>query len=222
MRTFWILSCIWLGCYLAIAPLPSASKLPNPKVLMSKFRRHKRIQITFAEKLQFIYCLKIQLLSGATQVAALQFALSRINEALLLETRKSISLQSEIYTAMKRDAVVFEFQALADFALLMQSSARSGASISQPLSNLAVTMIRNRTQEQLLTTELASTKATVLVLAGLPIIGSGLAMMLGSQSINWLFTTGLGRGVLIAGLALELLGWSWVQRLLATALRDPK
>lgn len=188
---------------------------------MTKFHRHKKIQITFAEKLQFIYCIKIQLLSGATQIAALQFALSRINEALLAETRKSILLRSEIYTAMKRDAVVFEFQALADFALLMQASARSGASISQPLSNLAATMIRNRTQEQLLTTELASTKATVLVLAGLPIIGSGLAMMLDSQSINWLFTTGLGRGALFAGLALELLGWSWVQRLLATALRDP-
>jgi Flp pilus assembly protein TadB len=122
---------------------------------------------------------------------------------------------------MKNDAVEFEFRALADYALLMQASARSGASISQPLSNLASTMIRNRTQEQLLTTELASTKATILVLAGLPIIGSGLAMMLGSQSINWLFTTGVGRSFLLIGIALELLGWAWVQRLLATALRDP-
>lgn len=177
--------------------------------------------MNFDEQLQFIYCIKTQLVSGATQITALQFALSRISEALLPETRKSISLRSEIYAAMKRDAVVFEFRALGDYALLMQASARSGASISQPLSNLASAMIRNRTQEQLLTAELASTKATILVLAGLPIIGSGLAMMLGSQSITWLFTTGLGRGCLLAGLALELLGWLWVQRLLGTALRDP-
>jgi len=177
--------------------------------------------MNFDEKLQFIYCIKIQLLAGSTQIAALQFALSRINDSFLPETRKSILLRSEIFTAMKNDAVEFEFRALADYALLMQASANSGASISQPLSNLASTMIRNRTQEQLLATELASTKATILVLAGLPIIGSGLAMMLGSQSINWLFTTGVGRGCLLIGIALELLGWTWVQRLLATALRDP-
>jgi Flp pilus assembly protein TadB len=221
MKTFLVATCVWLACYLAMAPLPGAFELPKFKLVKTKFRKRKKMQMNFDEKLQFIYCIKIQLLAGSTQIAALQFALSRINDSFLPETRKSISLRSEIFTAMKNDAVEFEFWALADYALLMQASARSGASISQPLSNLASTMIRNRTQEQLLTTELASTKATVLLLAGLPIIGSGLAMMLGSQSINWLITTGLGRGALFTGLALELLGWVWVQRLLANALRDP-
>lgn len=221
MKTFWTATCVWLACYLAMAPLPGAIELPKFKLITTKFRKHKKMQMNFDEKLQFIYSIKIQLLSGATQIAALQFALSRINDSFLPETRKSISLQSEIYTAMKHDSAEFEFRALGDYALLMQASAKSGASISQPLSNLASTMIRNRAQEQLLTTELASTKATILVLAGLPIIGSGLAMMLGTQSINWLFTTGLGRACLLIGVALELLGWAWVQRLLATALRDP-
>jgi len=221
MKTFWVATCVWLACYLAMAPLPGAFELPKYKFVTAKFRQRKKMQMNFDEKLQFIYCIKIQLLAGSTQIAALQFALSRINNSFLPETRKSISLRSEIFTAMKNDAVEFEFRALADYALLMQASANSGASISQPLSNLASTMIRNRTQEQLLTTELASTKATILVLAGLPIIGSGLAMMLGSQSINWLFTTGVGRGCLLIGIALELLGWAWVQRLLAIALRDP-
>jgi Flp pilus assembly protein TadB len=221
MKMFWVAICVWLACYLAMAPLPGALELPKFKLVTTKFRKRKKMQMNFDEKLQFIYCIKIQLLAGSTQIAALQFALSRINDSFLPKTRKSISLRSEIFTAMKNDAVEFEFRALADYALLMQASARSGASISQPLSNLASTMIRNRTQEQLLTTELASTKATILVLAGLPIIGSGLAMMLGSQSINWLFTTGVGRSFLLIGIALELLGWAWVQRLLATALRDP-
>jgi Flp pilus assembly protein TadB len=221
MKTFLVATCVWLAFYLAMAPLPGATELPKFKLVTTKFRKRKKMQMNFDEKLQFIYCIKIQLLAGATQIAALQFALSRINDSFLPETRKSISTRSEIFTAMKNDAVEFEFRALADYALLMQASAKSGASISQPLSNLASTMIRNRTQEQLLSTELASTKATILVLAGLPIIGSGLAMMLGSQSINWLFTSGLGRGCLLTGVALELLGWAWVQRLLATALRDP-
>ena len=220
MKTFLVATCVWLACYLAMAPLPGAIELPKFQLVTTNLRKHKKMQMNFDEKLQFIYCIKIQLLAGSTHIAALQFALSRINDSFLPETRKSISLRSEIFTAMKNDAVEFEFRALGDYALLMQASAKSGASISQPLSNLASTMIRNRAQEQLLTTELASTKATILVLAGLPIIGSGLAMMLGSQSIIWLFTTGVGRGCLLTGIALELLGWAWVQRLLRTALRD--
>lgn len=165
--------------------------------------------------------MKTQLLAGATQISALQFALTRIDESLMPETRRSILLRSDIYTAMNHDAIEMKFSALGNYGVLMQASAISGASISQSLSNLASTMIRNQAQEQLLTTELASTKATVLVLAGLPIIGSALAMMLGSQSIIWLVTTNVGRVVLAAGLALELLGLFWIKHLLKKALADP-
>ena len=187
-----------------------------------KIRRRTKVHFSFEEQLQFLYCIKTQLLSGSTQIAALQFALSRIDKTLLSETRRSISLQSGIYPAMQRDAVEFKFRALGDYALLMHASKVSGSSISQPLSNLTSTMIRNRTQVQLVAAELASTKATVMLLAGLPIIGAGLAMMLGAQSVTWLLTTGAGRGCLLSGLGMELLGWIWVQRLLATAMQDAK
>jgi len=220
MKATWVSILTGLTCYLAIAPLPIVAALPKFKATTVDFRRNKKIKLHFDEQLQFLYCIKTQLLSGATQIMALQFALSRIDEVLLPETRLSISIRSDIYTAMNRDAVEFRFRALGDYGILMQASAISGASISQPLSNLASAMIRNRTQEQLLASELASTKATVLVLAGLPIIGFALAMMLGSQSITWLFATSGGRTCLMTGLALELCGLLWIKRLLSTALSD--
>ncbi len=221
MRTFWSCALLWAAGYLTCAPLPKSWQLPKLKLATKAFRRPKTIQISFAEQLQFLYCIKTQLLSGATQIAALEFALSRINETLLTDTRKSMLLQSGVPSAMKRDASKFKFSALGNYAVLMEASAISGASISQALSNLSLTMIRNRTQEQLVAAELASTRATVLVLAGLPIIGASLAMMLGAQSITWLLTTSAGRFCLLAGLVLELLGWQWIQKLLATALQDP-
>ena len=220
MRATWVSILTWFTCYLFIAPLPTVAALPKFHFATVGFRRNKKIQLNFDEQLQFLYCIKTQLLSGATQIMALQFALSRIDKVLLPETRLSISLRSDIYSSMNRDAVEFKFRALEDYGILMQASAISGASISQPLSNLASAMIRNRAQEQLLASELASTKATVLVLAGLPIIGFVLAMMLGSQSITWLFATSGGRTCLMTGLVLELCGLLWIKRLLKTALSD--
>ena len=220
MRATWVSILTWFTCYLFIAPLPTVAALPKFHFATVGFRRNKKIQLNFDEQLQFLYCIKTQLLSGATQIMALQFALSRIDKVLLPETRLSISLRSDIYSAMNRDAVEFRFRALGYYGILMQASAISGASISQPLSNLASAMIRNRAQEQLLASELASTKATVLVLAGLPIIGFVLAMMLGSQSITWLFATSGGRTCLMTGLALELCGLLWIKRLLRKALSD--
>ena len=220
MRATGVSILTWLTCYLFIAPLPTVATLPKFHFATVGFRRNKKIHLNFDEQLQFLYCIKTQLLSGATQIMALQFALSRIDEVLLPETRLSISLRSDIYAAMNRDSVEFRFRALGDYGILMQASAISGASISQPLSNLASAMIQNRAQEQLLASELASTKATVLVLAGLPIIGFVLAMMLGSQSITWLFATSGGRTCLMTGLALELCGLFWIKRLLRKALSD--
>jgi Flp pilus assembly protein TadB len=221
MRTLWITCLVWFTGYLAISPLPAPKKLLKFRFAPYRFQRNTQVQIKFEEQLQFLYCLRTQLLSGATQNAALQFALSRIDETLLTETRKCLSLQSGIYDAMKQDSMTFEFRTFGDYALLMQAGAVSGASILQPLSSLISALVRNRTQEQLITTELASTKATVLVLAGLPIIGACLAMMLGSHSLEWLLTTGAGHVCLLIGFVLELLGWLWIQRLITTAVRDP-
>lgn len=221
MRTLWITYLVWCTGYLATAPLPTPKQLPKFKFATYRFQRNTQIQIKFEEQLQFLYCIRTQLLSGATQNAALQFALSRIGESLLTQTRKSLVLQSGVDGAMKQDAISFRFRALGDYAVLMQAGAVSGTSISQPLSSLISTMVRNRTQEQLITAELASTKVTVLVLAGLPIIGAGLAMLLGSHSLTWLLMTGAGRVCLLIGFVLELLGWLWIQRLITTAVRDP-
>ena len=221
MRTFWISCLVWITGYLAISPLPPTKQLPKLNFASHRFQRNPKIQIKFEEQLQFLYCIRTQILSGATQNAALQFALSRTDDSLLTQTRKCLALQSGIYNAMKQDAMTFKFRSFGDCALLMQAGSVSGASIAQPLSSLISTMVRNRTQEQLITAELASTKATVLVLAGLPIIDAALAMMLGSHSVMWLFTTGAGHACLLIGFVLELLGWLWIQRLIATAVRDP-
>ena len=55
---------------------------------------------------------------------------------------------------------------------------------------------------------------------GLPIMGAGMGLMLGSDSISWLLGSTAGRVCLALGIALELLGWLWIKRLLNRALAD--
>jgi tight adherence protein B len=83
-------------------------------------------------------------------------------------------------------------------------------------------MINRRKQEQLISTELASTKATVFVLAGLPVMGAGMGLILGTDSISWLLSSTVGRTCLVFGVILEVAGWLWIKRLLNGALVDVK
>jgi tight adherence protein B len=80
--------------------------------------------------------------------------------------------------------------------------------------------MNRRALEQLISTELASTKATVVVLAGLPIMGLGMGLILGADSISWLLGTVAGRVCLLLGIGLEVVGWRWIKRLLNRALAD--
>jgi tight adherence protein B len=92
--------------------------------------------------------------------------------------------------------------------------------VNEALTQVADKLMTRRKQEQMIATELASTKATVLVLAGLPIIGAGLGLMLGSDSISWLLGSTAGRACLALGFGLELVGWFWIKRLLNGALAE--
>jgi tight adherence protein B len=60
----------------------------------------------------------------------------------------------------------------------------------------------------------------VFVLAGLPIMGAGMGLLLGSDAISWLLGSTAGRLCLVLGIGLELVGWLWIKRLLNRALAD--
>jgi len=103
---------------------------------------------------------------------------------------------------------------------LLELSSNSGSSIIEPLTQIADRLMARRSQEQLIATELASTKATVFVLAGLPVMGAGLGLILGSDSIKWLIASSPGQVCLALGIGFELLGWLWIKRLLNRVLAD--
>ena len=211
---------ISIAAAMSVRPLPrlrSATKIQLPKLPLKQRVSRK---IAFEDELQFIFNLKSQLHAGVNQVDALKFAVSRAPESLLSTTRQALASQTNAYSALVEDSLIYNAPSLARCANLLDLSSQSGSSANEALTQVADKLMNRRNQEQLIATELASTKATVFVLAGLPIMGAGMGLMLGADSMSWLFGTSAGRVCLVLGLALELVGWLWIKRLLNRASAD--
>ena len=220
MKLFLAITCFSVAAALSTRPLPKlmlVSRNPIPK-----FRRSRKMQtkMSFEEELQFVFNLKSQLNGGLNQTDALRFAVRRAPEFAFPNTRQALASQVSALPGLIQDSNNNKFPLLVSCANLLEISASSGSSINDALTQISQALINRRKQEQLIVTELASTKATVFVLAGLPIMGVGMGLILGSDSLSWLFGTASGRVCLVLGLTLELVGWRWIKRLLNRALAD--
>lgn len=102
--------------------------------------------------------------------------------------------------------------------LVFRLSSETGTAIT-PLLNRFIRQVKYQIElKQEIASELASTKATVLVLATLPFLGVFLSTLIGANSILWLFSTPIGRISLFIGLLLNAIGWLWVNRIIKKAL----
>lgn len=104
--------------------------------------------------------------------------------------------------------------------LLFDLNNQTGTSLT-PTINRFIRQTKNQIElKQEIDSELASTKATIVVLAGLPIIGIFLSSLLGANSLNWLLTTAGGRACLFIGVLLNVLGLIWIKKIVNKALAN--
>ena len=211
---------ISIGAAMSVRPLPSLQWFGRIQIPKLTLKPKVKSKIFFEQELQFVFNLKSQLQAGVNQVDALRFAVSRAPEFAFQNTRQALTTQASAYSALHEDSKVYKVASLSSCANLLELSSQSGSSINEALTHVADKLMMRRNQEQLIATELASTKATVFVLAGLPIMGAGMGLMLGSDAISWLLGSTAGRVCLGLGIGLELVGWLWIKRLLNRALAD--
>ena len=211
---------ISIAAVMIVRPPPRLQWVSQIRIPKLAIKQKVKNNLSFEEELQFVFNLKSQLHAGINQMDALKFAISRVPEFAFKNTRQALTSQTNAYSALHDDSKVYKVASLASCANLLELSSQSGSSINEALTHVADKLMMRRNQEQLIATELASTKATVFVLAGLPIMGAGMGLMLGSDSISWLLGSPAGRVCLTLGIGLELVGWFWIKRLLNRALAD--
>ena len=108
---------------------------------------------------------------------------------------------------------------LSHLAACWEVAAASGAGLAAAVVRLATAERAAEDVRVDLEGQLAGPRATARLLSLLPLVGIGVGMLLGSDPLAWLLTTGPGRACLLAGLALTALGTWWTGRIAARVER---
>jgi tight adherence protein B len=108
---------------------------------------------------------------------------------------------------------------LRQLAACWQVGADTGAGLAASVGRLATAARAAEDVRVDLEGQLAGPRATARLLAGLPLVGIGFGMMLGSDPLAWLLGTVPGRMCLLAGTLLTALGMWWTGRIAARVER---
>lgn len=92
-----------------------------------------------------------------------------------------------------------------------------GAGLAAGLDRLEAALRSDRDQRADLRAQLAGARSTVLMLAGLPVLGLLLGAVMGARPLHVLLHTGAGLGCLVVGGVLEGLGTWWAARIVRGA-----
>ncbi|MGY1802787.1 pilus assembly protein TadB [Blastococcus sp. SYSU D00922] len=98
-------------------------------------------------------------------------------------------------------------------------SARTGASLAAVAAAVEDDLRAGDRLRQELRTATAGPRASAMLLAGLPALGLAMGSGVGADPWRVLTTTAVGQVLLVVGVALELLGLLWSERLVRRAVR---
>ncbi|WP_067814084.1 type II secretion system F family protein [Actinomadura kijaniata] len=99
--------------------------------------------------------------------------------------------------------------------------AERGGTLATVLDGLAAALRDEEAQRQEIATQLAGPRTTARMVAFLPLLGLGMAAMLGAKPLEFLLGTLPGVACLVLGVALDLAGLHWTRRL-AQAAEGPR
>lgn len=99
-------------------------------------------------------------------------------------------------------------------------SQRAGCALADVLAAVESDLVSRTQQRAELRANAAGHRATVALLAGLPVLGLAMGSGIGAEPVLILTSTTIGHVVLLTGVALELLGLAWSRRLTGRALHE--
>lgn len=152
-----------------------------------------------------------ELRAGATVQAAWQ--------AAQRETGVVVAADVGYGLACTQIAVRERLPEVSQLGLALEVAHSSGASLDETLTHVADALRARIEDRALVEQELSATRATVVVLACLPLVGALMSSALGADSLRWLTGSGLGRLCLTGGLVLQAMGVWWLRRMVARVAR---
>jgi len=160
-------------------------------------------------ELEWVEALAAETRAGRDPVAALVAATSSVELPVLVPAAAAAASGADAPVALR--AVEPASELVLAVAACWDVAQGSGAGLAASLTALADSARESERVRSDLRAGTAEPRATALVLAALPVVGLLLGGALGADPWSWLLGTTAGLLVLLAGLALEVVGglWSW-------------
>jgi tight adherence protein B len=120
--------------------------------------------------------------------------------------------EATVVLVLERWAVQPGWGGLRAIAICWQLADASGAGLADALDRVADSMRHEHEVALEVHGQLATTRATAVLLAALPLMALTMASLLGADPLSVLFQTSIGLGCLALGVLLTLIGCWWVMR----------
>jgi tight adherence protein B len=152
---------------------------------------------------------------GIALAAAAEVAGPDGTGAALRRAASAASFGGDVPAALSADAAPL----LRGLGACWAVCAATGSGLAAAVERLGEAERAAADQRRAVDVELAGPRASARMLALLPLVGLLMASGLGAAPLAFLLGTGLGRGCLLLGIGLEVLGLRWTARLSARAQR---
>jgi tight adherence protein B len=158
--------------------------------------------------------------SGQAFAAAVHAAPSALD--LLLQPASRVAARGDIgdlADAVARVAANPDCAGLRRLAACWRVAAASGAALAPAIDRVADALQDEIDVSRDVTSTLAGPRATVHLLAGLPVLGLLLGTAIGARPVDFLLGSGPGVGCLLAAASLDAAGMTWARRIARQASR---
>lgn len=203
-----------IGIRLWLAPL---NRISLPKFNLDSLMRNKaKPKFQGIEMISLLAAVRQEIVAGIPVQQSVANAIVTQPAHHFRNTAKALSEDSDLLAALKIDADQIANPALLRLIKILSINKSSGASISKALDMLIKAELSRQEQAHQIAAELSGVKATITVLALLPIVGMFLGLIMGVNVPYWLLTNPVGWLCVILAALLEILGLFWVRRLIRT------
>lgn len=200
------------GIRLWIAPL---SRVRFPVQIPAALLRLKaKDKFQHSDFLSLVTAIRQELVAGIPVNQALAHALSDQPDTHFKNCRRALDDGSDLIGAFKLDATALEDSQVHQLVKILQINRAYGASIISALDMLVRAALTKQEMNYQIAAELSGAKATITVLALLPVVGIFLGALMGTNVIYWLATNRVGWACLMLAAILETCGICWVRRLM--------
>jgi len=179
-------------------------------------RRHGETRLRRTAVIELCDGIAAELVAGRTPTAAFAESAAVLDPAVgssLLAPRPGEVIPDLLDRMAKSPGA----EGLRLLAACWRIGAERGGALASVIQSLSDALREEEVHRREVAAQLAGPRATARLLAGLPLLGLGMAAALGARPLAFLFGTLPGAACLLAGVGLDVLGLWWTRRLAASA-----